>query len=198
MDNKRIFIVNLSKGKIGEDKANLLGSLLVSSIQVEAMSRAFLNEEDRTDFFFYIDEFQNFGTDKFISILSEARKYRLSLTIAHQYLNQINPKIKNAILGNVGNIVLFSLASDDALEFKNEFIKFPTEKITALPLGTVMVKQFQDGRNCEPEIVDFQPIQFKSINKNRHIKIINYSKIRYGRNRQSVEEKINRFYGIKA
>ena len=196
MDNKKIFIVNLSKGKIGEDKANLLGSLLVSSIQTEAMSRSFIEEEKRTDFFFYIDEFQNFGTEKFTSILSEARKYRLSLTIAHQYLLQINPKIKDAILGNVGNIILFSIASDDAEEFKNEFIKFPTERITSLPLGKVMIKQFQNGSNIDPEIVNFEPITFKKDFGKTYEKIITYSRIRYGKNRLEVEEAISRFYGL--
>src|SRR5258706_12372 len=107
MDNQRIFIANLSKGKLGEDKANLLGSLVVTKFQTAAMERASIPERERKDFFLFIDEFPNFSTDSFAGILAEARKYRLCLTLSHQYIEQMREEGKEAIFGNVGSIISF-------------------------------------------------------------------------------------------
>jgi len=114
MDHQRIFIANLSKGRIGEDKANLLGSLLVTQFQLAALSRADITEQKRDDFQLYVDEFASFCTDSFASILSEARKYRLCLTLSHQYLAQIPRAIRDAVLGNVGTIICFRVSEGDA------------------------------------------------------------------------------------
>ena len=114
MDNKKIFLANLSKGKIGEDVSEMLGSLLVSKFQLDVMSRANIAPEDRTQYTLYVDEFQNFATESFADIFSEARKYGLGLVIAHQYMGQVNAALMDAILGNVGNIALFHLGSNDA------------------------------------------------------------------------------------
>jgi len=109
MDEGKILLINLSKGKIGEDNASMIGSFLVSKFQIDAMSRADLDFRDRRDFYLYIDEFQNFATDSFENILSEARKYRLSLIVANQFTSQIQENVRDAIFGNVGTIVSFGL-----------------------------------------------------------------------------------------
>ena len=114
MDQKRILLANLSKGKIGEDKSNLLGSAIVTKMYLAALERQNLPEEIRKDFYLYIDEFQNFSTDIFPSILSEARKYRLNLNLAHQYLYQLPESIKHAVFGNVGTVISFRVGSYDA------------------------------------------------------------------------------------
>lgn len=117
MDNRKIFIANLAKGFIGEDAANLLGSLIVSKFMLTAMSRAKLPEEERRDFYLYVDEFHNFTTRSFQSILSEARKYHLCLHLAHQSLSQLPEALRHAVLINSGTKVIFSTSSDDAKRF---------------------------------------------------------------------------------
>ena len=114
MDERKILIVNLSRGLIGEDNASLLGALLVTKIQMGAMSRADIPQEERTPFYLYVDEFQNFATDSFAVILSEARKYGLNLTVANQYIAQMPVEVKDAVFGNVGSIVSFRTSADDA------------------------------------------------------------------------------------
>ncbi|MBP7819254.1 type IV secretory system conjugative DNA transfer family protein [Candidatus Gracilibacteria bacterium] len=114
MDKQKIVIINLSKGKIGEDNTELLGALLVSKLQIEAMSRADLAESDRKPFYLYVDEFQNFATDSFATILSEARKYGLSLTLANQFINQMPLEVKDAVFGNVGTILNFQMGVEDS------------------------------------------------------------------------------------
>src|SRR5674476_387817 len=105
MDNKKILIVNLSKGRLGELNSQLLGMIFVIKFQAAAMSRADVPEADRTDFSLYVDEFQNFSTDSFASILSEARKYRLNLIVANQFIAQLSPEIRDAVFGNIGTMV---------------------------------------------------------------------------------------------
>jgi hypothetical protein len=114
MDERKILIVNLSRGLVGEDNAALLGALLVTKVQMAAMSRADIAGEQRTPFYLYVDEFQNFATDSFATILSEARKYGLNLTVANQYTAQMLPEVKDAVFGNVGSIISFRTSADDA------------------------------------------------------------------------------------
>ena len=114
MDSGKIFIVNLSRGLVGEDNAAVLGSLLVTKIQLSAMSRADMELEQRRPFYLYVDEFQNFATDSFATILSEARKYGLNLTVANQYISQMEPEVADAIFGNVGSLITFRVGADDA------------------------------------------------------------------------------------
>ena len=114
MDNKKIFIMNLSKGRIGEDNSRLLGGMLITEIQLAAMERVDTPEKDRKDFFLYVDEFQNFATPSFANILSEARKYRLSLVLAHQYVKQLDEVVGDAVFGNVGSIIAFRIGGPDA------------------------------------------------------------------------------------
>jgi len=154
MDDRQVLIINLSKGRIGEDNSTLLGALLVASIQQAAMSRADVSQEKRPDFYLYVDEFQNFTTGSFATILSEARKYRLNLTVAHQYLKQLDDETANAVFGNVGSIVAFQVGSDDALVLAQQLAKFDgqlkTQDLTNLPKYTAYVRLLIDGLPSSP------------------------------------------------
>jgi type IV secretory pathway VirB4 component len=121
MNEGKILILNLSQGKLGEDNTALLGAMLITQLQLAAMNRSFIKEHDRKDFFLYVDEFQNFATHSFIKILSEARKYRLSLTLANQYIEQLDEEIQRAIFGNVGTLMSFVVGSRDAYVLSKEF-----------------------------------------------------------------------------
>src|SRR4051812_89634 len=123
MDHRRIFIANLSKGKIGEENANLLGSLLVARFLFAATARADMLEGERADFYLYADEFQNFATSSFASILSEARKYRLCLSLFHQYEEQLSAAMRAAVFGNVGSAIAFRVGPDDAAHLTKVFDK---------------------------------------------------------------------------
>jgi len=121
MDNRRIFIANLAKGKLGDEKANLLGSILTTQFQLAALSRADMREERRHDFFLHVDEFHNFTTDSFAGILAEARKYRLCLTLSHQYTGQLSEDVRKAVFGNVASMVVFRVGYEDAEILEQEF-----------------------------------------------------------------------------
>ena len=121
MDERKILIVNLSRGLIGEDNASLLGALLVTKIQMAAMSRANVDPSQRVPFYLYVDEFQNFATDSFATILSEARKYGLNLTVANQYIAQMLETVRDAVFGNVGSIISFRTSADDARTMQRYF-----------------------------------------------------------------------------
>ncbi len=154
MDQGKVLIVNLSKGRVGEDNATLLGAFLVTAIQQAAMTRADITEADRRDFYLYIDEFQNFTTSSFASILSEARKYRLSLTIAHQYLKQLDEATSDAVFGNVGSIVAFQVGADDAEPLAEQLSKHPgqlkSQDLTNLPRYTAYARLLIDGMPSNP------------------------------------------------
>jgi hypothetical protein len=154
MDDGKVLIVNLSKGRLGEDNSTLLGALLVTSIQQAAMTRADIPEQDRRDFALYVDEFQNFTTGSFASMLSEARKFRLSLVCAHQYLTQLTPETSDAVFGNVGSIVAFQVGSDDAVKLAEQLGKYPgqiaPENLTGLPKYTAYVRLLIDGMPSKP------------------------------------------------
>jgi len=121
MDEGKILIINLAKGKIGEENSNFLGLVLVPKILAAAMARADIPEEKRRDFYLYVDEFQNFATPDFAQILSEARKYRLNLTVANQFIGQVEEEIKNAVFGNIGTILAFRVGVTDANYLQREF-----------------------------------------------------------------------------
>jgi len=158
MDNGKILIVNLSKGRIGEDSASLLGSMLVIKIAMAALSRQDTREENRRDFYLYADEFQSFATTGFIDILSEARKYRLNLILANQYLHQVDEKIRRAVFGNVGTLISFRTGAEDARSLAREF--YPTFKETDfvnLPAYGIYLKLMIDGRTSEAFSADGLP-----------------------------------------
>ena len=151
MDEGGILLVNLSKGKIGEDGSNLLGSLLVTGIQLAAMSRADVAERDRCDFYLYVDEFQNFATESFATILGEARKYRLNLTIANQYLAQMDEATLEAVFGNVGSLQVFQVGASDAERLADQLGGDVTPRdLMALPRYTAYLRLLIDGLPSRP------------------------------------------------
>jgi Type IV secretion-system coupling protein DNA-binding domain len=151
MDEGRILLVNLAKGKIGEDSAALLGALLVSRIGLTGLSRADVPEEKRKDFYVYLDEFQSFTTLSLANMLSELRKYRCSLALSHQYLSQLEPEVRDAILGNVGTIISFRLGLADAEIIGNEFWpEFSKEDLIRLPNYQVYLKIMINGVVTKP------------------------------------------------
>jgi len=146
MDSGKIFLANVSKGLIGEENSALLGALLITKMQLAAMSRIDIREEERKDFFLYIDEFQNFSTESFANIFAEARKYRLNLILAHQYIAQLNETVKDAIFGNVGTLVTFRTGPEDAELLEKYFIPdFTKEDIINLPNFSFYIKLMIDG-----------------------------------------------------
>ncbi len=195
MDEKKILIMNLSKGRIGEDNSMLLGAMMITKIQLAAMSRVDMPEEKREDFFLYIDEFQNFSTDSFANILSEARKYRLNLTIAHQYIEQLSETVRPAIFGNVGTIITFRVGANDAEELVKEFAPvFTEEDMVNLPKYEVCLKLMIDGIASDPfSARGLAPFGTAEETGNEE-KVVVASREKYGRPKAIVEEKINKWY----
>ena len=151
MDEEKILLVNLAKGKIGEDSAALFGALLVTSMGLSALSRSELSETDRKDFFIYLDEFQSFTTLSLTSMLSELRKYHVGLILAHQHLSQLDPQVKDAILGNTGTIISFRLGLVDAeVLFKEFHPVFEADDLINLPNYHIYLKLMIDGVVSRP------------------------------------------------
>jgi type IV secretory pathway TraG/TraD family ATPase VirD4 len=155
MDQNKILIMDLSKGRVGEDNSALLGAMIVTKLQLAAMSRTDILEKERKDFYLYVDEFQNFATDSFATILSEARKYRLNLIVGHQYIGQLvqerNTKVRDAIFGNVGTLVVFRVGAEDAEFLVKEFEPIFTEvDIVNLPKYHILLKLMINGVASDP------------------------------------------------
>lgn len=151
MDEGKILIVNLAKGKMGEDPAALLGALLVSRIGLSALGRADVPEDRRRDFFVFLDEFHSFTTLSLTTMLSELRKYRVSLTLAHQYLAQLDPQIQAAILGNVGTLIAFRVGAADAEILEAEFSpEFGDQDLMNLPNHHIYIKLMVNGAAPRP------------------------------------------------
>jgi hypothetical protein len=192
MDNGRLFIANLSKGRLGEDKANLLGSLLVSKFQTAAMERTDMPEELRKDFHLYIDEFHNFSTDSFAGILSEARKYRLNLTLSHQYIDQMTKEVRDAVFGNVGSLVSFRTGLRDAAVLANEFgSEYSANQFTDLPNYHIRVKLLNHGEYGEPFLGKTAPPSSHFYGHRQNL--MKRSRERFGTRRDLVESKIRRW-----
>lgn len=198
MDTGKIIVVNLSKGKIGEDNSSLLGSMLITKFQLDAMSRADINEKERKDFYLYVDEFQNFATDAFATILSEARKYKLSLVMANQYVAQMPEEVRDAVFGNVGTSLCFQVGFDDAEYFSNQFSEevLPNDIIT-LPKYNCYTKLMIDGMPSPTFSIATLPPPEASSEPDRREKIIRLSRERYCRPREVVEDKISRWAETK-
>ncbi|TAL50648.1 hypothetical protein EPN81_02190 [Patescibacteria group bacterium] len=196
MDTEKIFIINLSKGRIGEDNSRLLGGLLITKMQLAAMERVDTPEHERKDFYLYVDEFQNFAVESFASILSEARKYRLCLTMAHQYIAQLTEEVRDAVFGNVGTIITFRVGSPDAMFMEAEFMpRFTPEDIINLPKYNIYIKLLIDGVTSQP----FSAITLPPISQTTHSgeKVIKISRERYARPRAEIEAKILTWSGME-
>ena len=183
MDNNKILICNLSKGKLGEENSSLLGALLISKLQIATMSRVDQPENDRRDFFVYVDEFQNFTTESFAGILSEARKYRLNLILAHQYISQLTEggtrKVKSAIFGNVGTMVSFRVGASDAQEISNEFsLTVSAKTLLNLQKGQIAIKLSTENMALEPFVANTLPPLFDKMTGQKD-KVITQSRHRY-------------------
>ena len=151
MDEGRILIVNLDKGRIGEGPASLLGSLLVSHLSLAGLSRSNLLEEERRDFLIYLDEFQLFGTQSLANMLSELRKYRVGMVLAHQHLSQLDPVVRDAVFGNVGTMMAFRLGAEDAVFLAREFAPtFTFTDLTGLPRFNLYLRLLIDGETTKP------------------------------------------------
>ncbi len=194
MDSQKILIINLAKGKIGEDYSALLGAMLITKIQLAAMGRVDTPEENRKDFYLYVDEFQNFATESFADILSEARKYRLNLIIAHQYIGQLEEKVRDAIFGNVGTIIAFRVGAADAEFLEKEFEPvFTMNDLVNLAKYDIYLKLMIDGIAGDAfSATSLPPVKVEN-RKDVVEKIIRVSRERYAKKKELVEEKISRW-----
>jgi hypothetical protein len=151
MDEGRVLLVNLAKGRLGEDSSSLLGGLLVTTIGLAAFSRADMPAQERRDFFVYVDEFQSFTTLAVTNMRSELRKYRVGFTIGHRYLHQLEPDVRHAVLGNVGTLICFRLGAEDAPYFVREFVEeFEEIDLMQLPNYRIYVRLMIDGAPSKP------------------------------------------------
>jgi energy-coupling factor transporter ATP-binding protein EcfA2 len=180
MDEGKIVLVNLSQGQLGEDNAALLGAMLITKIQLAAMNRVTQREEDRRDFYLYVDEFQNFATSSFVKILSEARKYRLNLILANQYIAQVPEDVRSAIFGNAGTMMSFLIGAEDAPYMAKEFSeRFEDKDLLSLGNYQTIIKLAIDNISQSPFLAQTLPLP-RSVTQNRE-KAIRSSKERYTR-----------------
>ncbi|MEK7658613.1 MAG: DUF87 domain-containing protein [Patescibacteria group bacterium] len=189
MDERKIFLANLSKGLTGEVNSSLLGLILISKIQMAAMKRARIKEAERTDFYLYVDEFQNFTTDSIATILSEARKYKLNLIIGHQYMPQLKQEIRDAVLGNVGTIGAFRIGAEDAENLEKQFEPlFSRFDLVNLDNLNLIVKMMLNNKTSTPFKMQLMPFHKGKTEIVEPIKKI--SKLKYGRPKTVVEQEI--------
>jgi len=178
MNEGKILLANLSQGRLGEDNSALLGAMLITKLQLVAMRRVNVEEEKRRDFYMYVDEFQNFATTSFIKILSEARKYRLSVMLANQYMAQIPEDVQKAILGNAGTVTCFALGASDAEILHKEFAEvFSQNDLVNLSKYQIAMKMMIDGQTSRPFVANTLPLPI-SKNQNRQ-KVIEVSRQRW-------------------
>jgi len=173
MDQKKILIADLSTGKLGEDNSALLGAMLITQIQLSAMNRVFQTADGRTDFYLYVDEFQNFATEAFIKILSEARKFKLNLIVANQYMAQLDKSIQDAIFGNVGSMMSFVVGNQDAYVLSKEFgPNFPPEDLIKIGKYQIICKLSIDSETTQPfYATTLPPLSCKNQQRDKVIKV---------------------------
>ncbi|MDQ5922464.1 MAG: hypothetical protein QG644_172 [Patescibacteria group bacterium] len=189
MDEKKILLVNLSKGRLGDINANLIGLVLVGKIQMAALSRVDMFGKPMNDFYLYIDEFQNVTTDSISSILSEARKYRLSLNIAHQYITQLEENIKNAVFGNVGSMAVFRVGTEDANFLEQKFKPtFTAQDIVKLDNYNAYINMLVKGQPTKPFNIHTMAPEKGNLDIVENLKELSYMK--FGRDREEVEKEI--------
>ncbi|OGK14228.1 hypothetical protein A3H80_00805 [Candidatus Roizmanbacteria bacterium RIFCSPLOWO2_02_FULL_37_19] len=191
MDEKKILLINLSKGKLGEENSSFLGLVLIPKILISAMSRQEIPEDERKDFFLYVDEFQNFATPDFATILSEARKYRLGLTVANQFIGQMEEEVKNAVFGNVGTLCCFRVGVTDASYIAREFQPvFSETDLINIDRYHAYMKTIVSNEPVPPFSVDMTKdmTNFKDKANDKIAKaIIQLSRLKYGKPKELVE-----------
>lgn len=197
MDQRKILIINLSKGRVGEANANLIGSMLITKIYLGALSRADVTEsklKGLPSFYLYVDEFQSFANESFADILSEARKYKLSLTVAHQYVEQMSEEVRAAVFGNVGTMITFRIGAFDAEIFEKEFAPiFTAEDLVNLGFAQIYLKLMIDGVSSQPfSATTLPPIKKSNINYRNDI--IENSRKEFAKPRTEVEEQIRKWH----
>lgn len=193
IDARKIFLMNISKGRIGEDASRLLGAMFITRIQLAAMSRVDVPKHQRPDFSLMVDEFQNFATAAFANILSEARKFNLSLIVAHQYVNQMSEEVRDAIFGNVGTIVAFRVGAEDAELLEKEFAPvFEAQDIVNLGQRDIYLKLMIDGISSNAFAARTMDT-FAAPEQSTREKVIEASRRQYGRKREDVEEAIEKW-----
>lgn len=183
MDNKKILIADLSTGRLGEDNSALLGAMIITQIQLSAMNRVFQSVDQRSDFYLYVDEFQNFATEAFIKILSEARKFHLNLIVANQYMAQLDKTIQDAILGNVGSLISFVVGNQDAFILAKEFgTAFPPEDLVKIGKYQVICKLSIDSETTQPfYATTLPPLSCKNQQRD---KLIRTSQMHWGKKKE--------------
>lgn len=197
MDQKKIIIINLSKGRVGEGNANLIGSMLITKIYLAAMSRADVSEKDLyklPNFYLFVDEFQSFANKSFADILSEARKYKLNLTIAHQYIEQMEEEVRSAVFGNVGTMITFRVGAYDAEVLEKEFSpQFTAEDLVNLGIFQIYLKLMIDGVGSTPFSATTLP-PIKRPNVSFKDRVIESSRKQFAKPRAEVEEAIRKWH----
>jgi len=189
LDGNKIFLVNLSKGRLGEINSSLLGLIITSKLTIAAFSRVDTAEADRKDFFLYLDEFQNFATDTISTILSEARKYKLCLTISHQFIGQLTDEIRDSVFGNVGTVISFRVGVEDAEFLAKQFDPvFNSQDLNRLENYNAYVRMLIEGQVSSPFNIKTNPPN-KS-DRERMVNIKEYYALKEGRDRQTVEREI--------
>jgi len=194
MDKGKIVIINLSKGKIGEDNSALLGAMFITKFQLDAMGRANVPLDDRKDFYLYVDEFQNFATESFATILSEARKYKLNLTMANQYIAQMPDEVRDAVFGNVGSTLAFQVGFDDAEYISQQFAE------EVLPSDLVSLSKYQcymrlliEGMPSKTFSFGTMPPPNAEIDREQVDKVVKVSRERYSEKTTIIQDKIKRW-----
>lgn len=189
MDGRKILLVNLAQGRLGEETASLLGGMIITRLQATAMERVDIPEEERTDFYLYVDEFQNFATESFAKILSEARKYKLNLTMTNQYIDQLPLTVRQAIFGNVGTLGSFVVSQADASILEKEFAPVvSSDDLVSLDAYAMYIKLCIDGMTSVPFSAKSLPVRFQKYNLRDEI--VKESREKYGVARTEIEEKI--------
>ena len=194
MDEQKVILCNLAKGILGEEDAKFLGLILVPKVLTAAMSRQNMPMEDRKDFFLYVDEFQNYATEDFAVILSEARKYRLNLIVANQYISQIDEEVKNAVFGNVGTMISFRIGVSDANFLQHEFSPtFNEQDLTNIEKYHVYIKTIVNNEPVEP----FSMSLMKDMDQQNAMRnpklaemIKELSRLKYGKDKDEVAAEI--------
>jgi hypothetical protein len=196
MDEQKILLINLAKGRIGEENSNFLGLLLVPRILIAAMSRQDVPEAQRPDFYLYVDEFQNFATPDFAVILSEARKYHLNLTVANQFVGQVEEEVKQAVFGNVGTLASFRVGVTDANFLQHEFApRFNETDLTNIERYNVFIKTIVNNEPVPPFTMDLtKDMAEEEAKKNLKVAemIKELSRLKYGKDKDLIEEEITR------